>query len=597
MNVSIRSLGKGIRDDITHRLIPFYLSSITDAFTYRTIPATVYIFFTNLLPAIAFAQDMFDHTANSYGVNEVLLASAMGGIVFGLFSGSPLCIVGVTGPVSIFNYTVYELVVPMGIPYFQFMAWICIWSMIMHILLAVTNSVCAMRYVTRFSCDVFGFFINIVYIQKGIEILSRQFELSGTAGGFASVMVSLVMAIFGCGSVFFGTKTKYLPSPLRTFIKDYGVPLSVVFFSGFIHFGGYLQNVNFAKLATTKAFTPTDLAHRGENWFIYFWRDIKIGHIFLAIPFAFLLTILFYYDHNISSLMCHSSEYQLKKPACFHYDFLLLGITTGVAGILGIPAPNGLIPQAPFHTLSLAVYETDPQTHKSKIVRVVEQRMSNFFQGLMTLGMMSGPLLIVLGEIPQCVLAGLFWVMSIPTLDVLETTNRLRFLFTESENKIIWKGKIIAVLRNLLEDNSIDKPNMATSVSMNEEERYEEGEINSTFPIMPNMFSYLPEIENNLHLPYPASYFLLPKKYFYFHLIFLLLAFTGEFSITCTKGAIGFPGVLMLILILVKLFFKKIFGEWDQWVDGEVVEGPIRKGLMLEVDSVDSLCDNKSAEA
>jgi len=33
----------------------------------------------------------------------------------------------------------------------------------------------------------------------------------------------------------------------------------------------------------------------------------------------------------------------------------LLGITTSVAGLLGFPAPNGLIPQAPIHTTSLTI--------------------------------------------------------------------------------------------------------------------------------------------------------------------------------------------------------------------------------------------------
>ena len=234
-------IGKGIYDDIRHRLFRYYISDLKDGLTYRTIPSTVYIFFTNLLPAIAFAQDMFDHTNNSYGVNEVLLASAMGGIVFGLCAGSPLCIVGVTGPISIFNYTVYEIIVPEGIPYFQFMCWICLWSMLFHFILAFTNSVNFMKFVTKFSCDVFGFFINIVYIQKGIQILTHQFELTDVAGGFASIMLALVMALFGVAAQMFGTKSHYLSHRVRTFLSDYSTPLCVVFFYGFYSFWGIFK--------------------------------------------------------------------------------------------------------------------------------------------------------------------------------------------------------------------------------------------------------------------------------------------------------------------------------------------------------------------
>lgn len=41
------------------------------------------------------------------------------------------------------------------------------------------------------------------------------------------------------------------------------------------------------------------------------------------------------------SLIAQGSEYPLKKPAAFHWDFFILGITTFIAGLLGIPAPNG----------------------------------------------------------------------------------------------------------------------------------------------------------------------------------------------------------------------------------------------------------------
>ena len=40
---------------------------------------------------------MFQNTGSEYGVNEVLLASVLGAVVFSLFAGQPIVIVGVTG--------------------------------------------------------------------------------------------------------------------------------------------------------------------------------------------------------------------------------------------------------------------------------------------------------------------------------------------------------------------------------------------------------------------------------------------------------------------------------------------------------------------
>lgn len=426
-------LGRGILNDLRAR-ISVYPSDITDAYNYRVIPSVVYIFFTNLLPAIAFAQDMFDRTNNAYGVNEVLISSAIAGVVFGLFSGQPLCIVGVTGPIAIFSYTVYDIIKDRGTPYFPFMCWIYLWSMVMHFAIAILNWVTYLKIISNFSCEVFGFFICVIYCQKAVAILSNQFTESGPASGFCSVMVALLMVLFGLGSVVFGTNLHYFKPPFRKLFVDYGVPLAVIFFTGFIHFGGYLDDVELARLPTTRAFQPTSSSSalgREHGWFIHFWpgKNISVGDMFFAIPFAILLTFLFYFDHNVSSLMCQLKDFPLKKPASFHWDFMLLGLTTGLAGILGFPAPNGLIPQAPLHTSSLVVEDFKTGRPES----VVEQRFTNTAQGAATFVMMSGPLLVVLGLIPQAILAGLFFIMGISGLHGNIITNRIRFIFIDED--------------------------------------------------------------------------------------------------------------------------------------------------------------------
>jgi hypothetical protein len=89
-------------NDVRRRL-PYYWSDWVDAWDYRVVPATVYMYFANLLPALAFSLDMFTRTKMNYGVNEVLLASVLGSVVFALAACQPLVIVGVTGPITVFN--------------------------------------------------------------------------------------------------------------------------------------------------------------------------------------------------------------------------------------------------------------------------------------------------------------------------------------------------------------------------------------------------------------------------------------------------------------------------------------------------------------
>lgn len=422
-------LFKGMVDDVKRRL-PFYWSDWTDAWDYRVVPATTYMYFANILPALAFSLDMFVKTDNSYGVNEVLLASVLGCVVFGIFACQPLVIVGVTGPITVFSYTVYDIVTPAGYNFFSFMAWVGIWGLILHWLLAITNSCNGLTYITRFSCDVFGFYVAMIYLQKGIQVLTRQVHSADT---FASQYLSVVVAlcVFGvawlCGII---GESPLLHRHVRKFIEDYGTPLTIIFFTGFVYFP-HLREVSLEVLPTSKSFFPTS----DRPWLVNFW-DVSASEVFLALPFGILLTILFWFDHNVSSLIAQGTEFPLRKPPGFHWDIFLLGITTFVAGLLGLPFPNGLIPQAPFHTAALCVTKTVQDEH-GKTVRVndhvVEQRVSNLSQGLLFLVTMTGPLLIVLHLIPQGVLAGLFFVMGSQAIAGNGVTAKILYLCKDKE--------------------------------------------------------------------------------------------------------------------------------------------------------------------
>ncbi|KAF4512885.1 hypothetical protein G6O67_000215 [Ophiocordyceps sinensis] len=419
-------LFRGMVNDVRRRA-PYYASDWLDAWDYRVVPATVYMYFANILPALAFSLDMFQKTGSNYGVNEVLLASVLGSVVFSLFAAQPLVIVGVTGPITVFNYTVYDIMKNSGVNYIGFMAWIGIWSLVLHWILAVTNSCNWLRWVTRFPCDIFGFYVAFIYLQKGIQVLER---LGDDSPLYLSVMVSLLvfMVAYVCGQLGDSSLFKH---PIRVFLKDYGTPLTLIFFTGFVHFGR-MDSVALERLPTSIAFMPTS----DRKWLVDFWH-LSVGEIFTALPFAVLLTILFWFDHNVSSLIAQGSEFPLRKPAGFHWDLFLLGATTGVAGILGLPFPNGLIPQAPFHTESLCVTKPvkeldekgeDKGNYTFEATHVVEQRVSNLAQGLLTLGTMTGPLLVVIHLIPHGVLAGLFFVMGVQALEANGITAKLLFL-------------------------------------------------------------------------------------------------------------------------------------------------------------------------
>ncbi|KAG8713436.1 hypothetical protein FRC11_012170 [Ceratobasidium sp. 423] len=451
----------GMLADVKARA-PYYLSDWTDAWTYRVVPATAMIFFANILPGIAFSLDLIE-TTNQYGVTEVLLSSFLAAFIFSVFSCQPLCIAGVTGPITVLNKTIYDILKTRddAPEYLHFIGWVYLWAAIMHWVAAVLNAANFLRYVTRFSCDTLVPPLSSSVNQlTNSQVLTRQFHHVDSSSVFVSTILALVMLV--TGHLFGMLSRSGLGHRLaRRFCADYGMPISVVACSGLAYWGRF-NLANPLTLPTSGAFSPAG----NRPWLVKFW-ELDGKWIGIALPFGFVLFILFYFDHNVSSLIAQGSEFPLRKPPGFHWDFFWLGITTFIAGLLGVPAPNGLIPQAPMHTSSLVVMgirrKDDPEKSSLQLgaaqnyepalpetedtlnrmseggdslieehpVAVVEQRVSNLAQGALCIVLMTGPFQHVLGLVPRGVLAGLFWFMGTDALRTSGVTEKILYLIRD----------------------------------------------------------------------------------------------------------------------------------------------------------------------
>ena len=156
---------RGMYHDVRRRL-PYYASDWRDGLNYRTFAGTVRIFFVNLLPALAFLLDLQRNTDYFFGVNEALFSSALAAVVFSLLSVQPLTVVGITGLISLFNYTIFDITVAQGVAhlYPQILSWVSIWAAITHWICAINNWCDYMRYITDFSSQSFGMYVGIIYM-------------------------------------------------------------------------------------------------------------------------------------------------------------------------------------------------------------------------------------------------------------------------------------------------------------------------------------------------------------------------------------------------------------------------------------------------
>ncbi|KAK3116493.1 hypothetical protein LTR53_003097 [Teratosphaeriaceae sp. CCFEE 6253] len=436
---------RGMYYDVRRRA-PYYWSDVRDGLNYRTFAGTVRIFFINLLPAIAFQLDMTRNTNGYFGINEALFSSALAALVFSTLSCQPLTVVGITGLISLFNYTVYAITEQCGIVelYPQFIAWVSIWAAITHWIAAICNWCDYMRYITDFSSNAFGMYVGIIYMVKGFQEVTALYGESNPAAGFMGVIIALCYFFSVVMLEMISTTIWFTPN-IRKFVSDYAYPIATIWWTGFSHIRGHIYDSGLLRVPHTRAFYPT-IDRR--PWLVEFWT-LPVKWVFVALPIGILLTLLFYYDHNVSSLTAQAKQYPLKKPAGFHWDFFLLGCTCFIGGVVGIPLPNGLVPQAPVHTDSVTEYtdtltkskerDTEPESkewrqHIRKVVTptlVREQRISHFLMALALIGFMTGPFLDVLHTIPRALFAGVFWAVGWSGLMAMNITQNLWFLLSE----------------------------------------------------------------------------------------------------------------------------------------------------------------------
>ena len=430
--------------DVRRRL-PYYFPDLKDGLNYRAVAGCVRIYFVNLLPALAFQLDMNHHTGGFFGLNEALLSSALVAMVFSIFAVQPLTVVGITGLISLFNYTIHHVIQLQDVSlYPSFMVWVGICSGIFHWLTAFTNLCDYMRTVTDFSAQTFALYVGTIYIIKGVEELSIAFYDKDHHQWLCFLHDRYPLHAY---SLLPGKGPHYdirsrldqtLPLRLRLsfsyYLLDWLCPLPWQSLHRRLQVPSY----------------PTCLYPTVDRpWVVDFW-NIPIRGVFIAIPFGLLMTLLFYYDHNVSSLTAQARHFPLKKPAGFHWDFFLLGCTCFAAGILNIPLPNGLVPQAPVHTECCTTYSEHPiEICTTKSVsedgdappvvienqttadHVAEQRVSHFLMGLALIGTMTGPLLEILHLMPRAVFSGVFFVVGWGSIEPNGIITKLLYLLRE----------------------------------------------------------------------------------------------------------------------------------------------------------------------
>ena len=80
----------------------------------------VFLYFAVLTPIITFGGLLGDATDNNIAVVESLVGACIAGILFHMFAGQPLTIIGSTGPILIFERISFAMTIKLGLDYLEF---------------------------------------------------------------------------------------------------------------------------------------------------------------------------------------------------------------------------------------------------------------------------------------------------------------------------------------------------------------------------------------------------------------------------------------------------------------------------------------------
>ncbi|XP_013869373.1 solute carrier family 4 member 1b (Diego blood group) [Austrofundulus limnaeus] len=457
-----RPFGGMIRD--IKRRYQYYKSDLTDALNAQALAAIIFIYFAALSPAITFGGLLADKVDNMMGVSELLLSTSIQGIIFCFVSAQPILVIGFSGPLLVFEEAFFAFCKSQDIEYIVGRVWVGVWLIIIVVTIVAFEGSFLVRYISRFTQEIFSILISIIFIYETFAKLGRTFKdhplilnydhLNSTienpwnprmeetfiydnATGNITIIVDMIKPpypntallsmclMFGCFFIaFFLRQFKngtFLPGKVRRLLGDFGVPIAI-FLMILVDYN--IEDTYTQKLVVPKGLTVSNPDKRG--WLINPFGEHQSFPVWLmfasCIP-ALLVFILIFLESQITTLIISKPERKMIKGSGFHFDLLVLVGMGGLCAIFGMPWLSAATVRSVTHANALTVMSKGP---KPVIERVLEQRISGIVVALLVgLSILMEP---ILKLIPMSALFGIFLYMGVTSLNGIQLWDRILLL-------------------------------------------------------------------------------------------------------------------------------------------------------------------------
>ncbi|GLD69140.1 anion exchange protein 2-like isoform X1 [Lates japonicus] len=452
-----RPFGGLIRD--VRRRYPKYISDFKDALNSQCMAAVIFIYFAALSPAITFGGLLGEKTDGLIGVSELIVSTAVQGVIFCLLGAQPLLVVGFSGPLLVFEEAFYSFCKANDIEYLTGRVWIGFWLIIIVIVTVAFEGSFLVRFVSRFTQEIFSFLISLIFICETFIKLGRIFKEhplkrcsldNSTEGGISTENVTLVLSnsslpvtvrgepntallslVLMAGTFFIAfylrkfKNSAFFPGRFRRIIGDFGVPIAILIM---VLVDYSIEDTYTQKLSVPRGFSVTSPDKRG--WIINplgSHGEFPIWMMFACCLPALLVFILIFMETQITTLIVSKKERMLVKGSGFHLDLLLIVVLGGSSALFGLPWMAAATVRSVTHVNALTVMsKAVAPGDKPRIQEVKEQRVTGLLVAIMVgLSIVIGDLL---RQIPLAVLFGIFLYMGVMSLNGIQLTERMMLL-------------------------------------------------------------------------------------------------------------------------------------------------------------------------
>nr|XP_058942505.1 band 3 anion transport protein-like [Pocillopora verrucosa] len=438
----------GLVEDIKRRA-KFYLSDFKDGFNLQCLLTSIFLYFSVFAPNVAFGSLLNKKTDGWLGVSEVILATCMCGILFGLLAGQPLIIIGATGPVLVFEQTIYVFCEEYGVEFLPWRCWIGFWVMMILFGVVALEGCFLVRYFTRFTEEIFACLISAIFIYEAIHFLevvfaknplqktyeqsteSPEYEVNGQPN---TALLSTIMVLGTFFVAFYLRKFRtsyFFGKKARRLVSDFGIVIamaSMLLLDVFLHDKVATQKITIGD-PTKRGFLPTRYKERG--WFINpggIERPMAPGWIFAAIIPALFVGILLFMETELTGVLLNKKENKLLKGAGFNLDLIVMGLLSFICSMMGLPWMCAATVRSVSHLNALSIWSTSHAPGvKPHLVEVKEQRVTNIAIHVLTgVSILLAP---ALHRIPVSVMFGVLLYLGVCSLSGIQLVDRIIMMF------------------------------------------------------------------------------------------------------------------------------------------------------------------------